>query len=163
MVFIALATATACDVDPKATAVQSGSGSSPVLASAASVESGVAPSVHASFPTGACRQGFRQAGPRLCISEVVQQFYPYRRAVRHCRDLRSEVCTYEDLSYLYGRTNLDAVYNPNGSWLGNMVGNNEVLCGNRDITSDDDPDTVDFEGVCSKNDSHPFWCCHDDE
>jgi hypothetical protein len=115
------------------------------------------------FPTGNCRAGFVQAGSRLCISQVAQNATRYRSAVRNCRNQRSQVCSYEDLTYLYYSTSLDANYNPNDMWIGNMVGDDSVLCGNRDVTSNSDSDISNFEETCDKNDQRSYWCCHDDE
>lgn len=115
------------------------------------------------FPAAACRQGFVQAGARLCISQLAQNATRYRSAVRSCRNQRAQVCSYEDLTYLYYSTQLDASYNPNGRWIGNMVADDNVLCGNRDVTSDNDADIANFEGTCGKNDQRSYWCCHDDE
>lgn len=115
------------------------------------------------FPTTACRAGFAQAGSRLCISQAAQNATTYRTAVRTCRNLRAQVCNYEDLTYLYYSSGLDANYNVDGKWIGNMVGDDEVLCGNKSITFNNDPDIANFEGTCNKNNSRSYWCCHDDE
>ena len=115
------------------------------------------------FPTASCRAGFVQAGSRLCISELVQNAARYRTAVRDCRNQRSQVCSYEDLTYLYYSTSLDSNYNPDGRWIGNLVADDNVLCGNRNITTDNDPDIANFEGTCSKDNQRNYWCCHDDE
>lgn len=115
------------------------------------------------FPATSCRAGFIQAGSRLCITQGVQNAARYRIAARNCRNQRGQVCTYEDLTYLYYSSGLDANYNPDGAWLGTMVGDDEVLCGNKDITFNNDPDIVNFEGTCNKNDTRAYWCCHDDE
>lgn len=115
------------------------------------------------FPTANCRNGFVQAGPRLCISELVQNAARYRNAARACRNQRAQVCSYEDLTYLYYSTSLDSNYNPDGRWIGNMVADDSVLCGNRNITTDNDPDIANFEGSCDKDNQRNYWCCHDDE
>ncbi len=117
----------------------------------------------AGFPTPVCREGFRQAGPRLCISIDVQDAARYHWAQRRCRVQRSRVASYEDLYYLYIHSSLDASYNPNGKWIGNMVADDDALCGNRSITFNGDPDQQNFEGTCNKNDSRTYWCAHDDE
>lgn len=85
----------------------------------------------AGFPAATCRSGYRQAGPRLCISTNVQNATQYDTAARRCRVQRGRVATYEDLYYLYIHSGLDASYNPSGKWIGNMVGDDRVLCGNR--------------------------------
>lgn len=115
------------------------------------------------FPTANCRNGFINAGARLCISQVKQNATQYRHAARRCRANRSQVCSYEDLTYLYYNSQLDANYNPNASWIGNMVADDQVFCGNKQITFDNDPDIVNFEGTCNKGDVRGYWCCHDDE
>ncbi len=113
------------------------------------------------FPTTACRPGYRQAGPRLCISTNVQNATRYAWAQRRCRVQQGRVASYEDLYYLYIHSNLDASYNPNGRWIGNMVADDNALCGNRSITFDGDPDRDNFEGTCNKNNNRGYWCAHD--
>lgn len=115
------------------------------------------------FPSVNCRAGFIQAGARLCISASTQNSTTFRSASIRCREQRAHVCTYEDLTYLYYQTNLDATYNPEGAWIGNMVADDNALCGNRRINSNNDPNIVNFEGTCGKNDNRAYWCCHDDE
>ncbi|KIG12833.1 hypothetical protein DB30_00996 [Enhygromyxa salina] len=115
------------------------------------------------FPAAVCRAGFVQAGPRLCINKVIQNATRYRFAVDNCRNQRSNVCSYEDLTYLYLNSDLDAVYDPKDRWIGNITDDNLVLCGNRSITFNGDPDLANFEGTCSNNDVRGYWCCHDDE
>lgn len=124
---------------------------------------GGAPVVAPSFPAASCRAGFKQAGNRLCISSATQNATRYRSASNNCRDQMGHVCTYEDLYYLYVKTALDATYDPSGVWIGNIVGDDEVLCGNKSVTSNNDPDILNFEGVCDKDDLRPYWCCHDDD
>jgi hypothetical protein len=67
------------------------------------------------------------------------------------------------LFYLYKNTNLEANFNPNNKFLGNVVGDDEVLCGDRDVTFDGDPDMFNFETICIKSDVRAFWCAHDRE
>ena len=115
----------------------------------------------AGFPAADCRTGYRQAGPRLCISTNVQDATRYPWAQRRCRVQQGRMASYEDLYYLYIHSNLDASYNPNGRWIGNMVADDNALCGNRQITFDGDPDRNNFEGTCNKNDNRGYWCAHD--
>ncbi|WP_106391710.1 hypothetical protein [Enhygromyxa salina] len=119
--------------------------------------------LQADFPDGDCRSGFEHAGPRLCISEELAPQRRYFRAANFCRRRHSTVCSYEDLTYLYLNTDDDEYYNPKNKWIGNMVDDNQALCGNRSIDYDNDPDWRDFEGVCDKFDRRRFWCCHDDD
>lgn len=121
------------------------------------------PDPQAAFPNGNCRNGFQHAGPQLCISKKLRPKRRFQRAVNNCRKHRSTVCSYEDLTYLYLNTDDDEDYNPKNKWIGNIVGDNKVLCGNRAISYDGDPDWRNFEGVCNKNDKRRFWCCHDDD
>ncbi|PRQ05768.1 hypothetical protein ENSA5_00880 [Enhygromyxa salina] len=116
----------------------------------------------AGFPRSSCRPGFRQAGSRLCISSSVENPTEYRWAVHICRNKHSEVCSYEDLTYLYINSKLDEFYNPRSKWIGHITVDDFVLCGNKDITYDWDPDWKNFEGTCHKNEKRRFWCCHDD-
>jgi hypothetical protein len=113
------------------------------------------------FPASSCRSGYRQAGSRLCISTNVHNAASYANALVYCRDRRGRVASYGDLRYLYVRTSLDAAYNPSGRWIGNFVDDDRALCGNRSITTNNDPDIGNFEGECSRFDSRNYWCAHD--
>lgn len=113
------------------------------------------------FPASSCRSGYREAGSRLCISTNVHDARSYANAMVYCRDRRGRVASYGDLRYLYVRTSLDAAYNPNGRWIGNFVDDDRALCGNKSITSNNDPDIGNFEGRCKRFDSRNFWCTHD--
>lgn len=117
----------------------------------------------AAFPAGSCRSGFVQAGVRLCISHTVQNATNWVGASLACTEKKGRICSYEDLSYIYYRTSLDASFSPNGKHLGNIVGDNQTLYGNKDITTDNDPDRYDFDAIGSWFDSRPYWCCHDDD
>jgi hypothetical protein len=151
-VFFTVAAVAACDVET----VKESTAATP------SVIAGVSPSIHAIFPAASCRPGFLQAGPRLCANSAVQNPATYVNAVSICRNNRSHVCSYEDLSYLYLNSSLDGNYNPNGRWIGNMPSDDQVFCGNAAITANNDPDITNFEGTCAKNQARGFWCCHDD-
>jgi hypothetical protein len=114
----------------------------------------------AGFPAANCRSGFRQAGPRLCISENVQAPAQFDTAMRLCRSQRAYVASYGDLYYLYVNTNLDANYNPNGRWIGpDLIADDRALCGNVNVP----PNQENFEGTCNKNDVRAYWCAHDDD
>lgn len=113
------------------------------------------------FPAVSCRSGYRQASSRLCISTNVHDARSFANASTFCRDRRGRVASYGDLRYLYVRTTLDSAYNPNGRWLGDWTGDDQVLCGNRSVTSNNDPDIGNFDGTCSRFDSRNFWCAHD--
>ena len=122
------------------------------------------PDPDANFPAINCRPGFIQAGSRLCISQFVQNASPYANASSNCRNLYARVCSYEDLTYLYLNTGLDASYNPlPTAWIGNMIADDVSMCGNASITANNDPDIWNFEGQCNKTEWRPFWCCHDDD
>jgi hypothetical protein len=142
----------ACDVQP--VEERTGAGAT-VLAS-------MPTPVHAIFPAATCRPGYQQAGPRLCISNQLQNAATYPAAASNCRTNRGQVCSYEDLTYLYRNSQLDAQYNPNGRWIGNMPSDDQAFCGNAAITADGDPDGNNFEGTCAKSDNRGYWCCHDD-
>jgi hypothetical protein len=114
------------------------------------------------FPNIVCRAGFQPAGSRLCISEEIQGNDRFADATFLCREQRAYVCGYEEIRFLYLRTNLDATFNVSGRWLGDWTGDDQVLCGNRSITSDNDPDIANFEGTCDRDDFRAYWCCHDD-
>jgi hypothetical protein len=104
-----------------------------------------------------------QEGSRLCISNLVQSAAQYDVASERCRQRFGHVCTYEDFFYLFTFTNFDAIKSPEGKWIGNITGDDQVLCGNTAITSANDSDIQNFEGTCNKNDSRTYFCCHDDD
>ncbi|MDJ0662852.1 MAG: hypothetical protein QNJ42_25695 [Crocosphaera sp.] len=128
-----------------------------------SLEKPSVPSARVGFPTTFCRSGYRAAGSRLCISTNVLNATTAGNADVFCRDRRGRVATYGDLRYLYLRSSLDSAYNPRGRWIGNQVGDDDYLCGNRDITFNNDPDISNFDGVCSRGDRRNYWCAHDRE
>lgn len=113
------------------------------------------------FPAGNCRSGYRQVSSRLCISINVHNAASYANAMVYCRDRLGRVASYGDLRYLYIRSSWDAAYNPNGRWIGNFVDDDVALCGNRSITTNNDPDIGNFEGECSRFNSRGYWCAHD--
>lgn len=115
------------------------------------------------FPAPVCRAGFRAVGGRLCITTAAQTATIYLVADALCRVRRSRVATMEDLFYLYVTSSLAPAYNPNGRWLGNVVGDDRVLRGNRSVTFVGDPDAYNFEGVANENDRRSYWCAHDRE
>ncbi|MEM6293544.1 MAG: hypothetical protein AAGA54_19885 [Myxococcota bacterium] len=116
------------------------------------------------FPTWSCRAGFAQAKPRLCVNSSTPANYNYASAQNYCRDRRSRVCTREDYAYIFGGSNPpSASYNPKDYWLGNTTGDDQALCGNRDITWQWDNDRFNFDGTCNVSDQKRFRCCHDDE
>lgn len=115
------------------------------------------------FPQNSCRSGFQRSDPisRMCIQTLANFNRTYDDAAAFCRDRESRVCSYEDLFYLYVFGSTDSGFNPMGAWIGNIVGDDDVLCGNRSITGENDPDQNNFEGTCNKRDNRVFWCCHD--
>ncbi|MEO1088132.1 MAG: thrombospondin type 3 repeat-containing protein [Acidobacteriota bacterium] len=117
----------------------------------------------AGFPTTSCRTNFVAAGSRLCIDRHEQNSKTYLDAQATCRTRKAHVCSQEDLFYLYRYSTLDSSYNPNGSWLGDAVHDDTVLCGNKSITYNNDPDMFNFEGNCGRTGSRQYWCCHDRE
>lgn len=127
------------------------------------VEKPLVSSQMSGFPTTSCRSGYRQAGSRLCISRNVLNATTAGNAQVFCRDRRGRVATYGDLRYLYVRSSLDSAYNPRGRWIGNQVADDDYLCGNRDITFNNDPDISNFDGECSRGDRRNYWCAHDRE
>jgi hypothetical protein len=127
------------------------------------LDPGSNPGPDGSFPAAACRPGYVQEGPRLCILEFTQNEATYNTASSNCRNLLGSLCTYEDLTYLYLNATNDAEYNPNGVWLGNITGNGVALYGDRSVTFNNDPDILNFEGEDVRTSLNPYWCCHDDE
>lgn len=120
-------------------------------------------STRGGFPDYYCRSDYRQVDKGLCISWDVQGPHTYPQAAAKCHHKKGRVATFEDFSYLFIYSHLDADYNPKGKWIGNMVANNKVLCGNRHISSNNDPDIKDFEGECNKKYKKEYWCVHDRE
>ena len=118
---------------------------------------------------GVCLSNYVQFGP-LCIWGNPQAYnWRYDDAANLCRFLgghfkvgNPRVATYEDLFHIYRWYSSDAFrYDPKNKWIGNMVGDNKVLCGNRHVSYSSDPDRFDFEGTCNKSDTRSFWCAYD--
>ena len=121
-----------------------------------------APRTKGNCPTGWSKREM------LCWSNLSSYATRYYYASLNCRGMVDyykapiRVANYEDLSYLYiSFPNLAASYNPRYSWIGNIVGDDKVLCGNKSITSSTDPDRYNFEGRCNKTNSKRFWCVMD--
>jgi hypothetical protein len=112
------------------------------------------------FQQSSCLWPFNNPAPRLCIT-AAQSAGTYFHAISQCGVNYSRVCTYEDLSYLYAQSSVDYQYDPNGKWLGGSVQDDIVNCGNQSITIDNDPDMLNFDGVCNKWEARSFFCCHD--
>lgn len=111
--------------------------------------------------SAACRSGFVAVGSRLCIDANVRPATRYHNALVLCRDRRARVATYGDLRYLYTRSSLDAAYNPKGRWIGDIIGDDHTLCGNKAVTADGDSDIGNFEGSCNKSNRRNYWCAYD--
>ena len=111
------------------------------------------------FPSSPCRGTFTQRGLRLCITGL-KTAATYRVASATCSVIGARVCGFEDLYYIYNQTAFDASYNPLGKWLGDFTADNRVLCGNKSITFNNDPDINDFDGECDSRQSRFYWCCH---
>lgn len=126
--------------------------------------------LRAPYPTqGQCDAPFVQIN-HLCIYGRPQVYaFTYHEAVAICgisahqqQHSNPRVARYEDLVYVYQTIPWLAYrYNPNGLWLGNMVGDDRVLCGNRSVTMPYDPDIYNFEGTCNKSNERRFWCAYD--
>jgi hypothetical protein len=127
-------------------------------------ETSMKPANVSGFPTGSCRPGYIQAGPRLCISQKPRDENYYDDAIVDCRKQGGRVATYGDLYYLYIVTTQDATYDPKDKWIGNIVGDDDMLYGNKSITRNNDPDIYNFEGInTNKSKKRMYWCAHDDE
>lgn len=113
------------------------------------------------FPTGSCRSGFNSPNSRICATPL-RYNTQYYSAQASCRASRARVCSREDYFYIYTGPNAGS-YNANGKWLGNSVGDDQALCGNRDVTSYWDSDKWNFDGTCNVNDVKEYRCCHDRE
>jgi hypothetical protein len=98
--------------------------------------------------------------PDLLISWPPCAGERYDVASANCRDVGARVCKYEDLFAVYYYATWDGAFNPYGMWIGNMVDDDRVLCGNRAVTYDDDPDYKNFEGTCNKADTRQYYCCY---
>ena len=66
--------------------------------------------------------------------------------------MAARVCKYEDLFAVYYFTSWEGFFNPKGKWIGNMVDDDRVFCGNKDVTFNGDSDANNFEGKCNKAD-----------
>jgi hypothetical protein len=118
---------------------------------------------------GVCLSNYVQFGP-LCIWSNPQAYeWRYDDASNLCRIVggylqvgNPRVATYEDLFHIYyWYSSATSSYNPKNRWIGNTVGDNKVLCGNRHVNYSGDPDRYDFEGTCNKSDKRSFWCAYD--
>lgn len=85
----------------------------------------------------------------------------YELAALRCKRENARVCTYEDYYAIYAGTGWSEFFNVKGKWIGNMVGDDDVLCGNKDVTYTGDPDYKNFEGACNKHDTRQYFCCRD--
>jgi hypothetical protein len=83
----------------------------------------------------------------------------YDVAAANCHAYGGRICTYEDFSYVFLTSNWELFYNTQGKWIGNMINDDEVFCGNRAITFNGDADIYNFEGHCNKSNLRQYWCC----
>ena len=112
-------------------------------------------------PVASCPTGFRTVG-QFCISALPISARQFPVAVLTCKSARARVATYGDLFTLYVGTELEPLYNPMGRWIGpELVGDDQALCGNRNITVNGDTDIGNFEGLCAKTETREFWCVRD--
>jgi hypothetical protein len=116
---------------------------------------------------GECPWNWYRRGA-LCFSGGSSIDWTYTDASFLCRWVQEyhgvpvRVASYEDLSYLYQSfPALAPEYNPRWFWIGNIVADDRVLCGNRSITSPNDGDIDNFEGTCNKTARRRFWCVLD--
>lgn len=116
-----------------------------------------------SVPVASCPSGFRQIGQRLCINSLRNSAKVFHVAQFLCQNQGARVATYGDLSYVYIASSLDHLYDPNGKWIGpEPVADDRAFCGNRSVTSNADPDSTNFAGICNTlTDSRDFWCATD--
>lgn len=104
-----------------------------------------------------CPQGQQQGGKRFCVSKEQQQERSYQEAVLACDSDGARVCTSQDLIELHIETELDAQYDPNGAWLGDLMVDGAAPCGIASIEGED----ADFVGACDQSQPRAFWCCSD--
>jgi hypothetical protein len=118
--------------------------------------------IQGAVPAPTCRFGFRTIGNDLCISSSPISARHFFVAQLTCQNQKTRVATYGDLTYVYFSSTLDALYNPNGRWIGpELIQNDTALVGDRSITGDNDPDQNNFEGHSNKAVNREFWCAHD--
>lgn len=108
----------------------------------------------------ACEAGQQQAGKRFCISKEKEKQQNRNGAVSLCDAKGARVCTSQDLLELHVETDLDAQYDPNGAWLGDLRVDGGASCGVGSIV-DGDLDVDGFVGTCDEDDARSFWCCSD--
>jgi hypothetical protein len=120
------------------------------------------------IPVASCPNGYRTirfpsgTAAGICIHSTPGPVTTFQNAAFLCQLAGAHVASAEDLSFVYTSTSLEAFYNPNGKWLGpGVVGDDQALCGNRDITFNGDPDQTNFEGPCNKSSSRQYWCAMD--
>jgi hypothetical protein len=116
-----------------------------------------------SVPVASCPSGFRQIGDRLCVNSLKNAARIFQVAQLTCQNRGARVATYGDLFYVYATSSFDHLYDPNGKWIGpEPITDDRALCGNRSITSELDPDSGNFDGICNvRTDSREFWCATD--
>lgn len=111
-----------------------------------------------------CRSGFTQRGLYLCVTG---RYGPYPSSVRFelaaetCRNARARLCTYNDFFYIFNETSADASYNPYNTYIGNVVADDGVLCGNASVPYNNHPNIWNFEGNCGYSGANSFFCCYD--
>jgi hypothetical protein len=113
-------------------------------------------------PVASCPTGFRSIANLFCISNNPLTARQFPTAVFTCRVARARIATYTDLFMVYFRADLIPFYNPLGRWIGpEHVGDDQAMCGNRNITAPGDADIGNFEGPCNKADTREYWCVRD--
>ena len=118
--------------------------------------------IQGAVPAPTCRSSFRNIGSGLCISLTPISARFFFVAQLTCQNLKARIATYGDLTFVYFNSTLDALYNPNGRWIGpELIADDTALIGNRSISGNNDPDQTNFEGQSNKNANREFWCAHD--
>jgi hypothetical protein len=114
-------------------------------------------------PVASCPGGMRTIAGLFCIhTNPIFPAKSFQDAAMLCKILKGRLATALDLYAIYVHTDLEVFYNPQGRWIGpELVGDDQALCGNRQVTSGTDPDRVNFEGTCNKADLREYWCALD--
>jgi hypothetical protein len=114
-------------------------------------------------PVASCPGGMRSIAGVFCIhTDPIFPAKSFLDAALLCTLIKGRLATAHDLYAIYTLTTLEPLYNPQGRWIGpELVGDDQALCGNRQVTSGTDPDRVNFEGTCNKADLREYWCVRD--
>lgn len=98
----------------------------------------------------ACPSGYTLRGTNLCTTGWRGK-KTFNEGQRDCFDEGAHMCTHEEIYYAWANGKKMSILN--GDFIGNVVGDDDVLCVNSTTSM------TNFEGGCAKNDSRYYFCC----